>query len=78
MEAINGLFTNLLNNMTTIAFAVAAFFFAVGGLIYASAAGSPHQMETGKRAMINASAGLALVLAARTVMGMIQSALGGH
>lgn len=44
--------------------------------IYMSATGSPHQMEKGKSAMVNAVAGLAIVLSARVIAGMIQSALG--
>jgi hypothetical protein len=42
-----------------------------------SAGGNPIQMRSGKSAMVNALAGLALVLAARTVAAMIQTALGG-
>ncbi len=49
-----------------------------GGLpYYMSAAGSPHQMERGKSAMVNAIGGLAIVLSARLIAGMIQTALGG-
>lgn len=77
MEAINALFTNLLNIGLGVAVTVAAFFMMYGGFIYMSAAGSPHQMERGKSAMVNAIAGLAIVLSARVIAGMIQSALGG-
>ena len=45
--------------------------------MYMSAAGSPRQMESGKAAMINALFGLAIVLSARVIAGLIQSALGG-
>jgi hypothetical protein len=47
-----------------------------GAFIYMSAGGSPHQMERGKSAMLNALAGLAIVLASRIIVGMIQSAIG--
>jgi hypothetical protein len=47
-----------------------------GAYMYMSAGGSPHQMERGKSAMLNAIAGLAIVLSARVIAGMIQSALG--
>ena len=77
MEAINGLFTNLLNIGVGVAVTVAAFFLMWGAFMYMTASGSPRQMETGKAAMINALAGLAIVLSARVIAGMIQSALGG-
>jgi hypothetical protein len=77
MTAINTLFTNLLNIGLGVAVTVAAFYLMVGAFIYMSAGGSPHQMERGKSAMLNALAGLAIVLAARVIAGMIQSALGG-
>jgi hypothetical protein len=79
MEAINTLFTNLLNIGTGVAVTVAAFFLMWGAFLYMSAAGNPHQMERGKSAMVNALAGLVIVLSARVIAGMIQSslALGG-
>jgi hypothetical protein len=46
--------------------------------LYMSAGGSPHQMERGKSAMVNALAGLAIVLSARVIAGVIKSAIGGH
>ena len=77
MEAINTLFTNLLKIGLGVAVTVAAFFLMWGAFIYLSAGGNPHQMERGKSAMVNAIAGLAIVLSARVIAGMIQSALGG-
>jgi hypothetical protein len=76
MDAINSLFTNLLNIGTGVAVTVAAFFLMYGAFMYMSAAGSPRQMESGKTAMINAIAGLAIVLSARVIAGMIQSSIG--
>ncbi len=77
MESITTLFTNLTTTITTVAFAVCVFFVAVGGIIYATAAGSPRQAETGKAAIVNALLGLAIVLGARTIVGLISTALGG-
>ncbi len=77
MDAINQLFINLLNIGMGAAVAVAAFFLMWGAFVYMSAAGSPHQMERGKSAMFNALAGLAIVLSARVIVGMIQAALAG-
>jgi hypothetical protein len=76
VDAINSLFTNLLNIGVGVAVTVAAFFLCWGAFMYMSAGGSPHQMERGKTAMINAIAGLVIVLSARLIAGMIQSALG--
>ena len=76
MEAINSLFTNLLTMGLAVAVTIAAFFLMWGAFIYMSAGGSPHQMERGKSAMMNALAGLAIVLSARVIAGMISSALG--
>ena len=79
MEAINALFLNLLNIGLGVAVTVAAFFLMWGAFMYMSAGGSPRQMESGKSAMVNAIAGLAVVLSARVIAGMVQSALGaGH
>jgi hypothetical protein len=77
MDAINQLFTNLLNVGMGAAVAVAAFFLMWGAFVYMSAGGSPHQMERGKSAMFNALAGLAIVLTAKVIVGMIQAALAG-
>jgi len=76
LDAINALFTNLLNIGLGVAVTVAAFFLMYGAFIYMSAGGNPRQMESGKTAMLNAIAGLAIVLSARVIAGMIQSALG--
>ena len=76
MEAVNSLFTNLLNIGVGVAVTVAAFFLMWCAFIYMSASGSPRQMESGKSAMVNAIAGLGIVLSARVIAGMIQSALG--
>jgi hypothetical protein len=76
VEAINSLFTNLLNIGLGVAVTVAAFFLMWGAFMYMSAGGSPHQMERGKSAMLNALAGLAIVLSARVIAGMIQNAIG--
>ena len=75
MDQINTLFENLLNIGTGVGGAVAAFFVMWGALLYMSAAGSPRQMENGKSAIVNALAGLAIVLMARVIAGMIQDAM---
>ena len=76
MDSINALFNNLLSIGLGVAVTVGAFYLMWGAFIYMSAAGSPHQMERGKSAMLNALAGLAIVLSANVIAKMIQSALG--
>lgn len=75
MDQVNTLFTNLLNVGTGVAVAVSAFFVMWGAFLYMSASGSPRQMEAGKTAIVNALAGLAIVLLARVIAGMVQDAM---
>ena len=77
MDEINRLFTNLLNIGLGVGVTVSAFFVMWGAFLYMSAAGSPHQMERGKSAIVNALVGLAVVLMARVIAGMIQQAMQG-
>ncbi len=76
MDAVNGLFNNLLNLGMGVAVTVSAFFLLWGAFIYMSAAGSPHQMERGKSAIVNALVGFSIVLMARVIAGMIQDSIG--
>ena len=76
MTEINTLFNNLLNIGLGVGVAGSAFFVMRGAFMYMSASGSPRQMEQGKAAIVNALAGLAIVLLARVIAGMIQSAMG--
>jgi len=75
VEEINTLFGNLLAIGTGVAVAVSAFFVMWGAFLYMSAAGSPRQMEAGKTAILNALGGLAIVLLARVLAGIVQGAM---
>lgn len=75
MDQINALFDSLLTIGVGVAVSVCAFFILWGGFLYMSAGGSPHQMERGKTAITNALAGLAIVLLARVIAGMVKDAL---
>ena len=77
MDAINSLFSTLAGDFTSIALAVAAFSFVVGAVIYMTAWGSSRQKEMGKTAMLDTLLGLALVLGAKSIIGLITGALGG-
>lgn len=76
MEAINTVFTNLLNIGAGAAVTVAAFFLMWGAFQYMSAGGNPHKMESGKSAMTNAAVGLGIVLLARVIAQQLATALG--
>jgi hypothetical protein len=73
---INALFDNLLTVGAGIGVTACAFFLMWGAFVYMSAGGSPRQMESGKSAMLNALLGLAIVLSARVIAGLIQQSLG--
>ena len=75
MDQINVLFDNLLNIGIGVAAAVSAFFVMWGAFLYMSAGGSPRQMEQAKTAIVNALAGLAIVLLARVIASMVQEAM---
>jgi hypothetical protein len=77
MDQINAVFVNILNIGVGIAVAVAAVATMVGAFIYMTAAGNPRQMEVGKAAIVNALTGLVIVLLARVIAGLIQSAVTG-
>lgn len=72
---ITAMFISLLAQLTTIIIAVAAFFVAWGGVLYATAAGSVHQQESGKRCIIGALTGIAIVLMARVIADTVGGAL---
>jgi hypothetical protein len=76
VDQINVLFNNLLSIGIGVGLTVSAFFVMWGAFLYMSAAGSPRQMEQGKTAIVNALAGLAIVLLARVIAGLIQQAMG--
>ncbi|HEY8743078.1 MAG TPA: hypothetical protein VIU62_08275 [Chloroflexota bacterium] len=76
MDAINNLFTNLLNIGTQVGVAVAAVFLMWGAYMYMFAAGNPHRMERGTSAMWCAVVGLVMVVSARIIAGMIRTAIG--
>ncbi len=77
MDAINTLFTNLLNIGLGVGGTIGAFFLMWGAYLYMAAGGSPHQMARGKTAMYNALAGLVIVFSARIIAGMVRNAIGG-
>ena len=76
-DQINRLFDTLVSVGVGVAVSVCAFYLMWGAFAYMSAGGNPRQMEAGKAAMQNALVGLAIVLTARVIAGVIQQALTG-
>ena len=74
MDEVNAFFGNLLDIGTGVAAAAAAVFVMWGAFLYMSAGGSPRQLEAAKAAIVNALAGLALVLLARVIASVVQEA----
>ena len=76
-NAITQLFTNLLNIGVAVGSFVCAFFLMWAGYQYMSAGSNSRQMEGAKQALFNALAGLAIIIGAKLLAGMIVTALAG-
>ena len=74
---IVALFTGLLGIATKVGMAAAALFLAWAGFLYMTAGGSPRRMESAKDAAFAAIGGLAVVLLASTIAGLVQGAVHG-
>jgi len=77
MDAINDIFRMLLTDAKLVALGVSVFFIAWGGFLYATSAGSPHQMEKAKTTILYAIVGLCIVFLATTIGTAIKNALPG-
>lgn len=74
-NAIIKLFQTLLEVAVNIGMAAAALFLAWAGFLYMTAGGSPRRMESAKDAAFAAVGGLAVVLLANTIAGLINNAI---
>ena len=70
------MFEQLLDVGTKVGLAAAALFLAWAGFLYMTAGGSPRKMESAKDAAFAAIGGLAIVLLASTIAGLVQGAIG--
>ena len=75
--SINTLFTHLATTIRNVSVAVGIFAFMWGAVQYATSGGSPHQLEMGKSAMKASLIGVAAIVLAATLVGIVFSALGG-
>ncbi|HET6318976.1 MAG TPA: hypothetical protein VFG86_21180 [Chloroflexota bacterium] len=74
-SSIVSLFSSLLSAARTIGMAAAALFLAWAGFLYMTAGGSPRRMESAKDAAFAAVGGLAVVLLASAIAGLVQNAI---
>jgi hypothetical protein len=73
-SAITHLFDVLLGAARTIGMTASALFLAWAGFLYMTAGGSPRRMESAKDAAFAAVGGLAIVLLASAIAGLINGA----
>jgi Type IV secretion system pilin len=72
---ITHVFETLLDAATKVGLAAAALFLAWAGFLYMTASGSPRRMESAKDAAFAAIGGLAVVLLAHTIAGLVSNAI---
>lgn len=74
---LGSVLTNIMNYLKKIAGSIALIFIIIGGIMYMVSAGDKEMMERGKKTLIYALAGFAIVVASSTFTSEIQNALGG-
>jgi hypothetical protein len=72
---IINMFEQLLDLAVKVGLAAAALFLAWAGFLYMTAGGSPRKMESAKDAAFAAIGGLAIVLLASTITGLLNGAI---
>ena len=77
MAEIETILTNVLNLATGLGVVVCALFLAVAGYYYMTSQGNPVSVERSKAAALNAVVGLGLVLSARILADVVQTAVRG-
>ena len=78
LASIAGFFTNLYNDLTAFALAMATFFFAWAALLYMTANQNENHRVQARSALYIALSGLALAILAQTVAGLISGAAKGQ
>jgi hypothetical protein len=70
-----GTINNLLTIATGVGLLACAFFLTVAGYYFMSSGGNPSNIERSKSAAFNAAIGFALVLSARVIANIVNSAI---
>jgi hypothetical protein len=75
-STIEAVFNNISTYLKSIAGVIAVIFIVIGGIMYMLSGGSTEMAERGKKTIIYAMAGLAIVVGASTILNEIKSVLG--
>jgi len=78
LGSISGFFTNLYNDLTVFALAMATFFFAWAALLYMTANQNENHRVQAKSNLYIALGGLALAILAQTIAGLVNGAAKGQ
>jgi hypothetical protein len=78
LGSISGFFTNLYNDLTAFALAMATFFFAWAALLYMTANQNENHRVQARTALYVALSGLALAVLAQTIASLVNVAAQGQ
>jgi predicted membrane channel-forming protein YqfA (hemolysin III family) len=78
LGSITGFFTNLYNDLTAFALAMATFFFGWAALLYMTANQNENHRVQARSALYVALGGLALALLAQTIASLVNGAAQGQ
>ena len=78
LGSISGFFSNLYNDLTAFAVAMATFFFGWAALLYMTANQNENHRVQARSALYVALSGLALAILAQTIAGLINGAANGQ
>jgi hypothetical protein len=78
LGSISGFFSNLYNDLTAFALAMATFFFAWAALLYMTSNQNENHRVQARSALYVALSGLALAILAQTIAGLVKGAANGQ
>ena len=78
LGSISGFFSNLYNDLTAFALAMATFFFGWAALLYMTSNQNENHRVQARSALYVALSGLALAILAQTIAGLINTAAQGQ
>src|SRR5579864_7975150 len=78
LGSMSGFFSNLYNDLTAFALAMATFFFGWAALLYMTANQNENHRVQARTALYVALSGLALAILAQTIAGLVKGAAQGQ
>ena len=78
LGSISGFFSNLYNDLTAFALAMATFFFGWAALLYMTSNQNENHRVQARSALYVALSGLALAILAQTISGLVNTAAQGQ